>query len=100
MTTDWRSDVLSSLPEHKRTIRLVTFTSAGELIEEAAWNRRMSTEEFCGRAALAVACFDSGIPWGQATRGEPPLFDRRRKSMPPRRKRGRDFGNWTITEMT
>lgn len=98
--TDWRADILRSLPDEKRMIRMMTFDSALDLIQVAAYNRRMTQQEFCGRAALAVAAFDADEPWFAVTRLEPPLHDRRRFQMEPRRKYGRDFGNWQITGMT
>lgn len=98
--TDWRADIIRSLADEKRMIRMVTFDSALELIDQAAYNRRMSRYEFCGRASLAVAAFDADEPWYAVTKKEPPLHDLRRREMPARRKYGRDFGPWQITGMT
>lgn len=100
MSEDWRRDTLAALPEHVRVRRFITFTSADELIDEAAHKRRMVTEEFVGRAALAVAAYDLGRPWGVITRGEPPLRDLRRHHLPAKRLYGRNFGNWTIERMS
>lgn len=96
----WRSDVLASLPDKKKSFRIVTFESGLELIQTAAYNRRMHTEEFIGRAALAVAVHDLELDWGLVTRPEPPLRDLRRHGLAPKRLYGRNFGPWTITEMT
>jgi hypothetical protein len=100
MSEDWRRDVLASLPEHKRAFRIVTFKSAQELIEEAAYNRRMFPEDYAGRAALAVAAYDLEKTWALITKGEPPLRDIRRHNLPPKRLYGRNFGPWTIERMS
>jgi hypothetical protein len=98
--TDWRADVLRSLADDKKAFRVVTFESAYTLIADAAYNRRMLIEDFVGRAALAVAAYDADEPWLAVTYKEPPLRDLRRNNLPPKRKYGRDFGNWQITGMT
>jgi hypothetical protein len=98
--SDWRADVLKSLPDRKVSFRIVTFESALELIDTAAFNRRMHTDEFVGRAALAVAAHDQDLDWGLITRQEPPLRDLRRHGLPPKRLYGRNFGPWTIGEMS
>lgn len=98
---DWRERIVNDLPEGKVQVRAQTFESAWELIRIAAYNRRMRPEDFIGRAALAVALFDSDgeISWEDATRREPPLPDIRRRKLPPRRLRGRGFGPWKIRMM-
>lgn len=96
---DWRNDVLRSLPDKKVAFRVVTFESALDLIEVAAYNRRMRVEDFAGRAALAVAAHDAGMSWGEVTRKEPPIYDMRRHSMPAKRAYGRGHGHWSIPEM-
>jgi hypothetical protein len=97
--TDWRADVLRSLPDEKVAFRLVTFKSAYALIGEAAYNRRMKMEDFCGRAALAVAAYDADEPWLAVAHAEPPIHDLRRTRLPAKRRYGRDFGDWQIMEM-
>jgi hypothetical protein len=97
--TDWRADVLKSLPDKKKSFRVVTFESAYRLIGDAAYNRRMLIEDFCARAALSVAAYDADEPWLAAAHNEPPLRDLRRNNMVPIRKYGRDFGDWQITGM-
>jgi hypothetical protein len=97
--TDWRADVLRSLPEQKEAYRFVTFNSAYRLIGDAAFNRRMKIEDFVGRAALAVACYDADEPWLAVAHNEPPLYDLRRNNMPAKRRYGRDFGDWQIVSM-
>lgn len=99
MTKDWRADVIRSLADEKRMVRAMTFQTGLEMIQIAAYNRRMSQREFIGRAALAVACYDLDEPWYAATKKEPPLMDLRRWQMHPVRKYGRDFGEWQITGM-
>lgn len=98
---DWRDRILTDLPEGPIPLRGATFPSAMELIKTAAFNRRISVEDFVGRAALAVAIWDSDgeHSWEEATDKEPPLRDIRRRKLPKRRLRGRGFGPWTIRGM-
>jgi diketogulonate reductase-like aldo/keto reductase len=96
---DWRADVLKSLPDEKQVRRYITFTSGLELIDTAAYNRRMLTEEFVGRAALAVAAYDAEELWAVVTQKEPPLRDARRRRLPAKRLYGKNFGNWQIEGM-
>lgn len=97
---DWRDNILNDLPEGPINVRGHTYPSALELIKVAAYNRRMTVEDFVGRAALAVAVHDHGdITWEQATEKEPPLADIRRRSLPKRRLRGMNFGPWKIGSM-
>lgn len=99
LRSDWRADVLKSLPDEKVAFRIVSFTSAYALIGEAAYNRRMKIEDFCGRAALAVAAFDAGETWLAAAHDEPPIHDLRRTRLPAKRRYGKDFGAWQIMGM-
>lgn len=99
--TDWRADILTSLPEDRRLVRCMTFATGLELIQVAAYNRRMTQADFIGRAALAVACYDADEPWAAMTRLEPPINDiRRGLTYPPKRMYGRGHGEWQITGMT
>lgn len=100
-TGDWRDNIVTELPENPATIKGMTFPSGMEIIKIAAYNRRMTPEDFIGRAALAVAVYDSGgdLTWEKATEKEPPLADLRRRSLPKRRLRGRGFGPWKIGGM-
>lgn len=100
--TDWRANILADLPDAQVHFRGNSFDSAWELIQTAAFNRRMSVEDFVGRAALAVAVHDSGgeVTWEDATDKEPPLRDIRRRKLPHLRLRGRGFGPWKIGKMT
>lgn len=97
-TGDWRDAIITALPEDRIGRKFETFPSAMELIEVAAFNRRMRVEDFVGRAALAFAVYDSNgeLTWEQATDKEPPMADLRRRAMARRRLRGRNFGPWTI----
>lgn len=97
-TGDWRDKIISALPEDRIGRKFETFPSAIELIETAAFNRRMRVEDYVGRAALAFAVHDSDgeLTWEQAADKEPPMADLRRKGMARRRLRGRNFGPWTI----
>lgn len=99
---DWRANILRDMPEDPVTIKAATFPTALELITTAAYNRRMTVEDFIGRAALAVAVFDAeGDPtWEDAFEKEPPLRDLRRRGLPRRRLRGKNFGPWRIGGMS
>ena len=99
--TDWRAHIMRDLPEAPRIIRGASFDSAIEVIETAAFNRRMSVEDYIGRAALAVAVFDGAgeETWDSIMEKEPPLRDLRLRSLPRRRMRGRGFGGWKIIGM-
>lgn len=101
-TGDWRDNILSQLPEGSTSIKGQTFPTALEIIKAAAYNRRMTTEDFVGRAALAVAVHDFGgeLTWEMATEKEPPLADLRRRGLAKRRLRGRGFGPWKIEGMS
>lgn len=99
---DWRDNILTDLPEGVSSIRANTYPTALEMIRAAAYNRRMTVEDFVGRAALAVAVndFSGQTTWEMATDKEPPLADLRRRSLPKRRLRGRGFGPWKIEGMS
>ena len=99
MSVDWRSDVLRALPDRNVRFEVVTFESAMELINDAAYNRRLFTADFAGRAALAVAAYDLGLEWTDVTRKEHPIRDLRRHGAQPRRKYGQKHGNWRIGDM-
>lgn len=101
-TGDWRDNILNDLPEGNTTIRGHSFPTALEIIRAAAYNRRMTVEDFVGRAALAVAVHDfaGDLTWEMATEKEPPLADLRRHKLPKRRLRGRNFGPWKIEGMS
>lgn len=100
-TGDWRDNIQTDMPEERVTWKMHTFPSALEMIKIAAFNRRMTVEDFIGRAALAVAVFDSEgeTDWREATDKEYVMADLRRKGLPKRRLRGRNFGPWVIKGM-
>lgn len=100
--TDWRANILNDLPEARVTAKANTFPSALEMIRVAAYNRRMTVEDFIGRAALAVAVHDfaAETDWKRATEKEPPMADIRRHGLPKRRLRGRGFGAWVVEGMS
>jgi hypothetical protein len=97
----WKADILRDLPQARIQVKAHTFPNAYDLIKVAAYNRRMSVEEFIGRAALAVAVADTKgeVTWKQMTRLEPPMKDLRRHNLPRRRLFGRGFGPWEIEKM-
>ena len=99
--TDWRANILRDLPDAPVTVRAATYPTALAVIEVAAYNRRMTVEDFIGRAALAVAVYDSdgSDTWEGISEKEPPLRDIRTRKLPRRRLRGRGFGAWRITGM-
>lgn len=101
MSDDWKADLLADLPQRRIAVKAHTYDDAYVLIQVAAYNRRMSVQDFIGRAALAVAVADSKgeHSWREMTRLEPPMRDLRRNNLPYKRKFGEDFGPWKITGM-
>ena len=99
---DWRERILADLPDDRVVLKCATFASAEEMIKIAAYNRRMTIEDFIGRAALAVAVYDSegDTTWRDATDKEHVMADLRRHGLPKRRLRGRGFGPWVIGRMS
>lgn len=98
---DWRADILDDLAQARIQVSALTFPNAYDLMKIAAYNRRMHVPEFIGRAALAVAVFDSAgeVSFAEVARVEPPIRDLRRHNLPMKRHFGRDFGPWNIKEM-
>src|SRR5690606_5151725 len=90
--------ILRDLPDPMIERVYHTYPTAYELIKTAAYNRRMRVGEYVGRAALAFAIHDSEgeHTWEEISEKEPPMADRRRRKLPPRRLRGRGFGKWKI----
>lgn len=101
MSEDWRADLLTDLAQARIQVKALTFPDAYDLVKIAAFNRRMHVPEFIGRAALAIAVYDSQgeVTWAQMTRVEPAMRDLRRHNLPLKRKFGHDFGPWVIKEM-
>ena len=100
--TGWRADLLNDLPQARIEARFYTFPDAYDLIKVAAYNRRMKAQDFVGRAALAVAVFDSDgeHTWREMTRQEPPMYDLRRHNLPLKRQFGANFGPWEVQVMS
>jgi hypothetical protein len=96
-----RQSVQDQMPEPRVSARYTTFRSAQEQIEDAAYNRRMITGEYVGRAALAFAVFDSGgeVDWAEITALEPPISDLVRGGYAKSRIRGREHGDWQIVRL-
>ena len=99
MSPRWKEALLEDVAEPRVEVAAWTFPRALDAIETAAWNRRMRTEDFLGRAALAVAVLDNDLNWDAITRLEPPMQDLRRKNLLVKRHFGRDFGDWKIIGM-
>jgi len=93
-----RREIEAQMPEPRVSARYSTFRSAQELIEDAAYNRRMITREFVGRAALAFAVFDADgeVSWVEMTEKEPPISDLVVGGYAKSRLRGVGHGNWQI----
>ena len=51
---DWRENILRDLPEGPIPLRGATFPSALEVIKVAAYNRRMSLEDFAAELGCEV----------------------------------------------
>lgn len=98
---DWVEAVMAELPEKVVKVEAHTHITALQAIKVAAYNRRMGLGDFIGRAAAAVAVYDSdgSITWDSLMEKEPPLRDLRRRRLPRRRLRGTGFGGWRITGM-
>lgn len=96
-----REEIADQMPESRISSRFWTFATALGEIEDAAYNRRMTTRDFVGRAALAVAVYDSmgEVSWEEVTEWEPPMSDLARHGFPKDRLRGRGHGNWQIVRL-
>lgn len=96
-----REQIAEQMPERRLSSRFSTFPSAFQQIEDAAFNRRMITREYVGRAALAMAVFDSHgeVLWDEITEGEPAISDIVLGGYQKRRLRGREHGEWQIVRL-
>ena len=96
-----REQIAEQMPERRLQSRFTTFESAFREIEDAAFNRRMTTRDFVGRAALAFAVFDSegALLWDEITQNEPPMTDLVRPGFAKDRLRGHGHGNWQIVRL-
>jgi len=96
-----REAIAEQMPEKRLQSRFTTFPSAFSEIEDAAYNRRMTTREYVGRAALAFAVFDSQgeVLWQEITEKEPPISDLVMGGYAKSRLRGRGHGEWQIVRL-
>lgn len=96
-----RQEIADQMPEKRVQARFTTYESALSEIEDAAFNRRMTTREYVGRAALAFAVFDSHgeVLWEEITEKEPPISDLVRGGYAKSRLRGRGHGEWQIVRL-
>lgn len=96
-----RDQIADQMPEPRLSGKFSTFRSAYEQIQDAAFNRRMITGEYVGRAALAFAVFDSHgeVLWDEITRREPPISDLVMGGYAKSRIRGREHGDWQIVRL-
>lgn len=96
-----RQEIAEQMPEKRLQSHFTTFKSAFDEIQDAAYNRRMTTREYVGRAALAFAVFDSHgeVLWEEITEKEPPISDLVRPGFPKDRLRGRGHGEWQIVRL-
>jgi hypothetical protein len=97
--SDIREGIEADFPEKRVSTPAHTFPSALTLINTAAYNRRMKTAEYIGRAALAFAIHDSQgeDDWETATELEPTMFNLLTRERV--RYRGRGFGKWQIVRL-
>jgi hypothetical protein len=96
-----REEIVDQMPEKRLSARFTTFQSAYDEIQDAAFNRRMLTAEYVGRAALAFAVFDSHgeVLWDEIMRREPPITDLVMGGYAKSRIRGREHGDWQIVRL-
>lgn len=96
-----RQQIADQMPEKRISSRFHTFPTAFQEIEDAAFNRRMTTRDYVGRAALAFAVFDSQgeLFWDDIMEKEPPIRDLVRLGFEPDRLRGEGHGKWQIARL-
>jgi len=96
-----RLQIEAQMPEKRVSARFSTFPSALAEIEDAAFNRRMITAEYVGRAALAFAVYDSQgeVMWDEIMQKEPPLSNIVLGGYQKERLRGRGHGDWKIVRL-
>lgn len=94
-----REAVAADMPEERVRLYAHSFPSAVSLIDVAAYNRRMKTSEYVGRAALSFAIHDSHGEdhWEDVTKNEPPMFSLLTRERV--RYRGHGFGPWEIVRL-
>jgi hypothetical protein len=96
-----REQIEEQMPDPRVSVRVSTFQSAYSEIEDAAFNRRMITREYIGRAALAFAVYDSHgeVLWDEIMEKEPPISDLVLGGYRKERLRGRGHGDWQIVRL-
>lgn len=96
-----REEIAAQMPDPRLSSRFSTFASAFKEIEDAAFNRRMITREYVGRAALAFAVYDSHgeVLWDEITEREPSISNITLGGYRKERLRGRDHGDWQIVRL-
>lgn len=101
VSEDIRAQIAEQMPERRIYGRFATFESAYKEIEDAAFNRRMITREYVGRAALAFAVFDSHgeVMWEEITEAEPAISNITLGGYQKERLRGREHGPWQIVRL-
>ena len=96
-----RRQIEAQMHEPRLMGRFNTFASALKEIEDAAFNRRMITRDYVGRAALAFAVYDSQgeVLWDEVMEKEPPISDIVLGGYQKERLRGREHGDWQIVRL-
>jgi hypothetical protein len=96
-----REEIAAQMPEPRLSGKFSTFQSAYDEIQDAAFNRRMITREYVGRAALAFAVYDSQgeVLWEEIMQKEPPISDLVKGGFAKSRIRGREHGDWQIVRL-
>lgn len=96
-----REAIAEQMPEKRVSARFSTFESAYREIQDAAFNRRMLTADYVGRAAAAFAVFDSAgeVMWDDLMEKEPPISDLVRGGYAKTRLRGTGHGEWAIRRL-
>lgn len=106
-TDDWRAIVradVAALPPRRggddaETTKLNTDLRLGafSIVREAARLRRISIPAFVRRAALAMACYDLGLPFSDALREDPRVTNL--NGFPIDDAAGTRFGVWEIAAL-
>jgi len=96
-----RLEIQDQMVEPRIRTQFTTFPSALAEISDAAYNRRMTTREYVGRAALAFAVYDSQgeVSWEDITAGEPGMTNIVLGGHRKFRLRGREHGDWQIVRL-
>lgn len=103
----WRQLLDDSLrlrenPRRRRSIGINLTGQQNDIILAAATERGgMSLSSYTRRSALAVACFDLGLPWADVTADEAIVrpLDLAGRPFAADPGRGEGYGRWIITDM-